>query len=347
MKISKIVAAIVAGLFSLSSAFAGEMTVTGSMQTTYQSNSSEVTGNPLGLNTDLAFTGTTEVNGNAVTWTMGTDGTFLGDAGADHKLAIATSYGTFQVGNSDDSANNVDDITPSAFEEANGSGGGLYGAGTTGSDFGSGMEGSMSIGYRNADIAGTGISLQYNYYPRLDGKTNNEKVASGSNNTAASSAQSISIATTLANVPVIGSTALGGLKLTAGYEESDNRAVKAEAKEGATVAVNYAMGPVSLGYQKKAYQGLTAVGSKGFYKDDIIGIAYAINDSLAISFNRYTSTEHKNDGVNDEQETDAINLAYTVGGLTIGLQNSSTDNYDYSATAKDRDTNTISLKTAF
>ena len=117
---SKIVAAIVAGLFSLSSAFAGEMTVTGSMQTTYQSNYNTVTGNPLGLNTDLAFTGTTEVNGNAVTWTMGTDGTFLGDSGADHKLAIATSYGTFQVGNSDNSANNVDDITPSAFEEANG-----------------------------------------------------------------------------------------------------------------------------------------------------------------------------------------------------------------------------------
>ena len=148
-------------------------------------------------------------------------------------------------------------------------------------------------------------------------------------------------------MPGIGSTALGGLKLTAGYEQSDNRTQKAEAKEGATVAVNYAMGPVSLGYQKKAYQGLTAVGSKGFYRDDVIGIAYAVNDSFAISFNRYSSTEHNNDGKNDEQETDAINLAYTVGGLTIAFQNSSTDNYDYSSTAKSRDTNTISLKTAF
>ena len=347
MKISKIVAAIVASLFSLSSAFAGEMTVSGSMQTTYQSNSNTVTGNPLGLNTDLAFTGTTEVNGNAVTWTMGTDGTFLGDSGADHKLAIATGFGTFQVGNSDDAANNVDDITPSAFEEANGSGGGYYGAGSGASDFGSGMEGSMSLGYRNADIAGTGISLQYNYYPRLDGKTNNEKSASADYSSAASSAQSVAIATSLANVPGIGSTPLAGLKLTAGYEQSDNRTAKAEAKEGGTIAVNYAMGPVSLGYQKKAYQALTAVGSKGFYKDDVIGIAYAVNDSLAISWNRYSSTEHNNDGVNDEQETDAINLAYTVGGLTIGLQNSSTDRYDYSATAKNSDTNTISLKTAF
>jgi hypothetical protein len=347
MKISKIVAVLAAGLFSLSSAFAGEMTVTGAMQATWQSNSSDSNGNPLGLNTDLVFTGNTEVNGNAVTWTMGTDGTFLGDSSADHKLAIATSLGTFFTGNSDDAANNVDDITPSAFEEANGSGGGLYGAGSGAGDFGYGMEGSMTLGYRNADFMGTGINVSYNYYPKLDGKTVNEKGTSAVNNAAASSAQSIALSTSLANVPGIGSTALGGLKLTVGYENSGNRTATAEDKEGATVAVNYAMGPLSLGYQKKAYQALTGVGSKGFYKDDIYGIAFAVNESLAISLNRYSSTEHNNDGVNDQQETDAINLAYTVGGLTIGLQNSSTDNYDYSATAKSRDTNTISLKTAF
>jgi hypothetical protein len=347
MKTSKIVAVLAAGLLSFTSAFAGEITVTGGMQATYQSNSSTDTGNPLGLNTDLAFSGSTEVMGNAVTWTMGTDGTFLGDSGADHKLAITTAYGTFFTGNSDDAANNVDDITPSAFEEANGSGGGKYGAGAGASDFGSGMEGSMTLGYRNADLFGTGLSLSYNYYPKLDGKTNNEKGASGANDTAAKSAQSIAVATSLANVPGIGSTPLGGLKITAGYENSGQRNRGTEDKEGATVALNYAMGSVSLGYQKKAYQSANALGTKGFYKDDIYGIAFAVNESLAISLNRYESTEHNNDGVNDKQTTDAINLAYTVGGLTIGLQNSSTDNYDYSATAVSRDTKTISLKTAF
>ena len=100
---------------------------------------------------------------------MGTDGTFLGDSGADHTLKLATGYGTFGVGNSGDAANAVDDIT-SAFEEANGSGSGNYSA----ADVGSGMDGSMSVSYGNSDIAGTGISVAYNYY-RLDGKTNNEK----------------------------------------------------------------------------------------------------------------------------------------------------------------------------
>jgi hypothetical protein len=343
MKKLKTIVALFAGLFAFSSANAGEMTVSGSMQATYQSELNSATGNPLGLNTDLTFTGTTEVlDGIGVTWTMGTDGTFLGDSGADHKLAFATPIGTLQVGNSDDAANNVDDITPSAFEEANGSGSGTYAT-----DFGGSNEGSMSIGYRNADLFGTGISVGYNYYPKLDGTTNNEKGASGGASDA-KSAQSVSIATSLASLPVIGDSALGGLKITAGYEESTNTVAKADNKEGATIAVNYAMGPVSLGYQKKAYQGLAAsTTAKTFFKDDIWGIAYSFNDSLAISYNKYTSVKHANTATNVEQETTAINLAYTVGGLTLAFQDASTDNGAYTAGAVDDDTRTISIKTAF
>jgi hypothetical protein len=343
MKTLKTLAALVAGLFAFTSANAGEISVTGSMQATYQSETSGVTGNPLGLNTDLAFTGTTEVlDGVGVTWTMGTDGTFLGDSGADHKLAFATSFGTIQVGNSDDAANNVDDITPSAFEEANGSGSGTYST-----DFGGSNEGSMSIGYRNADFFGTGISVSYNYYPKLDGTTNNEKGASGGTNSTAKSAQSAAISTSLANLPLIGSTALGGLKITAGYEISDAPTANLDNKEGGTVALNYAMGPVSLGYQKKAYQPLmTTIAGNTFYKDDVYGLAFAVNDAFAISYNVYNSAKHSNDGVNDEQETKAINLAYTVGGLTIAAQEAKTTNAAYTAGSKD-DTRTISLKTAF
>ena len=352
MNKSKILVALIAGLFSISSAFAGEMTVTGSMQATYQSDreggaNGGVTGNPLGLNTDLVFTGTTEVlSGTSVTWTMATDNTFLSESSADHKLVFTNDFGSFQIGNSGDAADAVDDITPSAFEEANGSGSGLYGSGTTGSDFGSDMDGSMSVGYRNADVLGTGISFGLNYYPKLDGATVNEK-GSSTGTTDATSATSVSLATSLASVPGIGSTPIGGLKVTVGYEKSDSIAQYADPKEGATIALNYAMGPVSLGYQKVVHQPkATAIGSKAFYKNDIIGIAYAVNDSLALSWNRYTSTKHANLVNNVEQETDAINLAYTVGGLTIAIQDASTDNYGYTAASKD-ETRTISLKTAF
>ena len=94
MKQVKIIVALVAGLFSFASVNAGEMSVTGTMQATYNTQGGSNTGNPLGMNTDLTFTGETEVlNGTAVKWTMGTDGTFLGDAAADHKIVFASPLG--------------------------------------------------------------------------------------------------------------------------------------------------------------------------------------------------------------------------------------------------------------
>ena len=344
MKNLKIVA-LIAGLFAFTSAQAGEMTVSGSMQATWQSNQDVSTGNPIGMNTDLTFKGETDTDFGTATWSMATDGTFLGESGADHSFKIASDLGTFGIGNSGDAANAVDDITPSAFEEANGSGSGTYSV-----DFGSSMDGSMSLTYGNSDIAGTGISVAYSYYPKLDATTNKEKSASADANNAKSSAQSINVGIPMSSVPFIGDTALGGMKITAGYEESDSRTVAANGKEGATVAAVLPIGPLKVGYQKKAYQAAQTailVANRVFFKDDILGVAYAVNDDFAISYNIIESTNHsKADGVNVEQETKAINIAYTVGGLTLGFQDAKTSNAGYSA-ATDDDTRTISIKTAF
>ena len=344
MKQLKIVA-LIAGLFAFTSAQAGEVSVTGSMQATYQSNNDITTGNPLGMNTDLTFSGSTDTDFGTASWTMATDGTFLGESGADHSFKVATDMGTIGVGNAGDAANAVDDITPSAFEEANGSGSGTYST-----DFGSGMDGSMSLSYANGDVAGTGISIAYNYYPKLDAKTNNEKGASENNNAASSSAQSMNVGIPLAGLPVIGDSVLGGMKLTAGYEESDSRATDGTPKLGGTVAAVLPVGPLSVGYQKKGYQALgttVSEANKAFFKDDILGIAYAVNDDFAISYNLIESVKHLHSaGTTIEQETKAINVAYTVGGLTIGVQDAKTANAGYVLNTDD-DTRTVSIKTAF
>ena len=232
MKQLKAIVAIVAGLFAFTSVQAGELSVTGTMQATYQSNTDVTTGNPIGMNTDLTFSGATDTDFGTATWTLATDGTFLGDSGADHTLKIATDFGTIGVGNSGDAANAVDDITPTAFEEANGSGSGSYSA----ADFGSGMDGSMSLSYGNGDLFGTGISVAYNYYPKLDGATNNEKGSSADTNAASSSAQSVNVGIPVAGLPLIGDSPLGAMKITLGYEESDSRVADSQPKEGGTVA---------------------------------------------------------------------------------------------------------------
>jgi|TARA_B110000211_G_scaffold189086_1_gene215220 hypothetical protein len=343
MKQVKIIVALVAGLFAFTSAQAGEMSVTGSMHATYQTEVDDVTGNPLGMNTDLTFTGTTDTDFGEVKWTMGTDGTFVGDTGADHKLTLATSVGTFKLGNSGDSANAVDDITPTAFEEANGAGSGTYGT-----DFGSGLEGSMSLGYNMGDIMGTGVSVDYTYYPQLDGTTNNEKGASGTQtnaNNIKGSVQTINLGIPLELIP-----GAGGAKLTLGYEKGDSLIDNVDAKEGGTAALVVPVGPLKVGYQKKAYQaaGLTAGADSIWYKDDILGVAYAINEDLAVSYNVIESLKGNKAGAtgNVEQETKAINVAYTIGGLTLALQDAKTDNAAYVNAASD-DTRTISIKTAF
>ena len=344
MKQVKIIVALIAGLFAFTSAQAGELSVTGSMQATYQSNQDNNTGNPLGMNTDLTFSGSTDTDYGAVTWSMATDGPFLGDSGADHKITLATDIGSFRIANTGDPADAVDDITPTAFEEANGAGSGTIGS-SSASDVGAGMNGSMSLGYSNGDIMGTGISVNYAYYPRLDGTTNNEKGASGAANAAKGSAESINVGIPLAGLPVIGDSPIGGAKITLGYNVNDNLTQANQSLEGGTIALTLPVGPLSVGYQKKAYAPAQTDGTKTFYRDDIWGVAYAVNDDLALSYNVIESDKHAETTI-VEQQTKGISIAYTVGGLTLAFQDAKTDNSGYS-TGTDNDTRTISIKTAF
>ena len=88
MKKLKLIVALTAGLFAFTSVNAGEMTVSGSMHVTYQSEQNNVTGNPLGMNTDLTFSGSTDTDFGTATWTMATDGVFVGESGADHTFKL-------------------------------------------------------------------------------------------------------------------------------------------------------------------------------------------------------------------------------------------------------------------
>jgi hypothetical protein len=103
-----------------------------------------------------------------------------------------------------------------------------------------------------------------------------KKSASGGGNSTANSAQSANIK--------IANPATPGLEVTLGYEISENRSSTFNNKEGGTVAVNYATGPVKVGYQRKLYQTLATTNDDTYYKDDIVGIAYAIFEGFGVSY---------------------------------------------------------------
>jgi len=339
MKITKILVAL-SFLFAVSTAHAGEMTVTGSMQATYQSEVDRTTGNPLGMDREIKFAGSTELDNGmsmSVMQDFGDDGSF-----GDGKITFGNVGGLVDiyVGTDGSELDAIDDITPTAFEEANGSGSGTYvDVGGLAAEMGIGIKGSLPI-------IGT-VSGQY--VPKADGSESSDKAASGDTNGSKGSGMEIVTKTALGDLPFVGGF-LGGNTVTLGYaEEEMERVANTSDRFEITAALTGSIGNLSYGYQvEHVDEGQTVAATDAvFYRVESIGLAYAVNDALSISYNTMEQQIHNVAADNSpNQETDAINIGYTVGGLTLGFQDASTDNANMVADTKD-DTRTISVKAAF
>ncbi len=338
MKITKILVAL-AFLFSVSTANAGELSVTGSMEVTYQSEVNETTGNPLGMDRELKFSGSTELD-NGITVSVMQD--------TDDNLSYGNSKITFggvaglvdiYVGSDGSELDAIDDITPTAYEEANGSGSGTY------KDVG-GLAGEMGIGLKfDVPFLGT---VKTQYIPKADGTKNADNAASADTGMKGSGTE-IVVVNNLGDLPVVGGY-LDGFKLTAGYAEEEMATVaNTSDRHEAVLALTGSYGNFKFGYQRELVdEGQTvALTDADFYKIESIGIAYAINDALSISYNSMEQEQHNIDADSSyTQDTKAINVGYTVGGMTIGFQDASTDNANMVLNAKD-DTRTIGISVAF
>ena len=339
MKITKILVAL-SFLFAISTAHAGEMTVNGSMQATYQSEVDRTTGNPLGMDREISFKGSTELD-SGINMSVMQD---FNDAGAfgDAKITFGNVGGMVDiyVGTDGSELDAIDDITPTAFEEANGSGSGTH------VDVGN-MAAEMGIGFKaSLPIIGT-VSGQY--IPKGDSAENADKVASGDTNALVGSGKELVVRTALGDVPFVGSY-FDGQNLTLGYA-TNQEATVANTSDlvELTAALTGSFGNFSYGYQRELIDlGQTvALTDAIFHKVETIGLAYAINDSLSVSYNTIESKRH-NVALDNSYttKTDAINIGYTVGGITIGFQDAGTDNANFVKDAKD-DTRTLSIKAAF
>ena len=343
MKITRILVAL-SFLFAVSNVNAGEMTVTGNMEATYitGSGTDNTTGNPLGMDKELKFAGSTELDSGITVSVMQdtSDALAFGNSQIAFGNIAVPALGaiTLYVGSDSDPIDAIDDVTPSAYEEANGSGSGTY------ADIG-GAAGQMGLGLK-ATLPMVG-ALNYKHYPKIDSTKNADNANSGDASGSVGDAFSVSLKTNLADL----APALDGASLTTGYGEREVSTLSGtEVASNATMALNYAYGPLKLGVQRK-YNNLgstTALGHDVRHNDVVYGLAYAVNDSLSLSYNRYQGrkTNHGSATGNEKQETDAFNVGYTVGGMVIGLQRASTDNANYVLAAED-DSTTLGLSVAF
>ena len=333
--LKKIGVSALAGSLVSFAANAGELSVTGGANLTYTNEDVPIAsganndGNPFGSASDVSFNGSGDVNGMTVSFFAQLDAggaayasnSFSVDMGDMGKIKFDQGVG----GNGIES---IDDKSPTAWEESwdgIAAGDGLT---TTGSQ--------NVFAYTNT-LAGFGVNIAY------DTEIDDARTADG----LTSSNATTNVDGSNTSFAITNSTLLEGLTFGVGYGETD-------IKDGSTTTTdvdtaigfaNYTMGPVTVGYTKGDQTG--GVQGSDAHQMEAMGIAFAINENLSVSYNNHEVTYAKTAGnVDQASDKDGIAIAYSMGGASIKIQNNETDGSSTSNTYVE-DRTEINLSLAF
>jgi outer membrane protein OmpU len=325
--------ALAGSLVAFSAATAGEMTVTGSAKFTYtadtgneDSDGEHFDNSRWGMNQALAATGSAELdNGHTVT---------LMHAFSTNGGAKSTSVLTYDMGSmgtlryQEDSGalgiGIIDDITPTADEEVwNGLG--------TGAASGGDLVGRVSGGVTgfNYNISLDMVDVNIGYSPNSQSGSQ----ADGSNGTTGGLESSKSVAISI--------TPMDGLRIVAGTGQKGN-ADGLKSDDHDTIGATYAWGPVTVGYQHSEIDDGTT-GTTKDTKQDMMSIAFAVNDDLSIS---YGSQDTSRQGQSIDQEVTGWSVGYSMGGITIKAHRNTAENINQTANNESEHTE-IALTFAF
>ena len=335
-KLSKIGASALCGsLAAISAANAGDLTVTGGVDMSWINKSDQVTGNPIGMGSNLTFSGSGELdNGWSVALSVAHDNA---NAYSNTNVTVGIpALGDLRIdqGVSGTGIDRIDDVTPNVWEEAYGTGLSSGLVTPAGGSAGTGIE-------WTPNMTPDGATVRLHYSPNAGGSNANDKGSSGVQTSSAMS----SIDATLNLTSDI--TGVDGLTIDLGMSNIEqNTAVStiSDDKEERTVAVKYAMGSWTAGYQWAEVDLGTSSGAQK-YTNDGYGITFNVNDDLSIGFNHFESEQ---DNATDVETTaESIQIAYTMGGASVRLADAKVDNPNYSTTAADLEAMTLSVSLAF
>ena len=331
--IKKIGLSALAGALAMTSAHAGAISVTGAMEVSYTKGSGKhTTGNPLGQNNELTFTGSGELdNGVTVAYKNTATDTALAN---DSELVFGNILGgTLAFQSTGSPLDGIDNKTPTAFKDAEGMTGSINDV--------SGANGDFGIRYTLADVAGSGFKLDYNYVPvhGTGDATGDEGVSGGGHGN--KDAHDITLTGSVPGVE--------GLNIGVGYSirnyDLKDGSGNDERKDG-TAYATYAFGPVTVGYQVGANE---SSGAATGYVNRYIGISYAVSDDLSVSYNNAESRKNAASGAwaaETKQDWDSLSASYSMGGMTFNIADSDCTNCSYTNGRKIDET-TVSLTVAF
>jgi outer membrane protein OmpU len=319
-----------AGSLAVASANAAEMSVSGATLLTYTSeDSTEVTGNPFGMKTNLAFSASGDVNGYTVSYIQVSADQFAGMSTARLSVDMGDMGIIAYDQGSGSGLATIDDKTPTAAEE-----------------IWDGLDGTTVGGL----VGAAGSKGVLNYVNTFGGVTFNGAMrnGSGTNNIDGSSSGAGQSAWDFALTTDGSMLGVDGLAIGAGYGEAENGSETGTSygdAEHMTAFANYSVGPVTAGYQM-SYINSNAVGTDD---QDVTawGLAFNVNESLSFSYGERDVVFKGHGAFGDVTEKgDGIAVAYTMGSMKIaGNQNSVSDN---NGTAGSNDSMTeIALSFAF
>ena len=94
-----------------------------------------------------------------------------------------------------------------------------------------------------------------------------------------------------------------------------------------TMYVKYTMGGISVGYQDTTVSPETASTD---VERSAYGISFAVNENLSIGYG-VSDTEYESSAITLDEENTGIGIAYTSGGMKLGIINNTKDNANGSA----------------
>jgi hypothetical protein len=346
-KITKILLVLLASVSLSFNAIAGELSVTGSAKASYVIGGDNNGGKGLGISNEIGLGATGELD-NGMAWNYkimldpNAGGTVDND---DQTLTLGTDYGTVGMFIS----------TGGLSQEL------AYGIGANGTGFDFAAPMTVVTGYDVSSYS----NVQYHTPSGL--LPYGVQVKAGFVPNMASSADSADFKTkgvqndenmgTSGAMYQISSQPVDGLNVSAAYFETSS-AIYKQAPTSGEIAANYTMGAFKFG-AATGYRdvGMTAKNAAVTnYETDSMGVQFAVNDSLSLSYSVDKSTASTRANIvsaatravktSVESEITSAQVAYNIGGATLGITRTEVDNSDYTAN-RNEDMTLFTLAMAF
>jgi outer membrane protein OmpU len=327
--------ALCGSLAAISAANAGDLTVTGGVDMSWISKQNDVTGNPIGIGSNLTFTGSGELDNG---WKFDLSiANANGSAYSSSNVNIdmgALGQINIDQGDSGNGIAAIDDKMPTAWEEAWGNG--L----STGVKTVVGAGSAMNVMYTTPKLLGTTLTATKAWNM---GTTDGADLATGGQGTDLSYDAAYDLTVNIN--PSFGTEALSGLNIFAGGHTKENNLnaanTVADYYEG-IAGITFDIGPISLGAARSGHitgnnQTATAV---THYTGAMWGVSFNINDDLSVSYGFHNSRKagYSNGSssmpaeANRRIEVESYQVAYSMGGASIRLADTKGKNLHFSST---------------